>query len=339
MTPDDRLPLARKSLKIAVERLDARDKIAIATYAGGVSLVLEPTSASQKAKIFKAIDSLRPGGGTAMESGLLLAYKQAAKMLRSATVTRIVVCSDGDANIGATTPDAMLKQVAGYVSEGVTISTIGFGDGNYKDTMMEEIADKGNGNYYYIDTTRQAERVFGRDLFKMLQDVAQDVKIQVEFDPRTVHEYRLIGYENRDIADADFRNDRVDAGEIGAGHQVTALYELALERDANSKLGTVRVRAKEPGAMNAKESALEIPASVVSRAFSSAPLDLRFATAVMGGAELLRQSPHAKGWNFARVISIIEDTNPSRDPDRAEFLSLMKKARVLSGETGTISRR
>jgi Ca-activated chloride channel homolog len=339
MTSEDRLPLAKRSLKIAVTHLGPKDKVAITTYAGGVSLVLEPTSADQKEKIFRAIDQLEPGGGTAMESGLTLAYEQAARMLRSDTITRIIVCSDGDANIGATTPEAMLAQVKGYVGEGVTISTIGYGDGNYKDAMMEKIADNGNGNYYYVDSIRQAERVFGRDLTKMLQDVAQDVKIQVDFNPSAVREYRLVGYENRDIADADFRNDRVDAGEIGAGHQVTALYELALEPHPSGSIAAIRVRAKAPRGTKAKESELAVPATMIARPFAGAPADLRFAAAVMGGSELLRQSPHAKGWTFGRVISIVADTDPSHDPDRAEFLSLMRKAMELSGEAASISRR
>ncbi|MCK6547920.1 von Willebrand factor type A domain-containing protein [Myxococcota bacterium] len=339
MTSDDKLELAKKSLKIAVEGLGAKDQVAITTYAGGVSVILPPTSGDQKATIRRAIDSLASGGGTAMESGLTLAYQQAARMLREGEISRIIVCSDGDANIGATSPDEMLKQVQGYVAEGVTISTIGFGDGNYKDVMMEQIANRGNGNYYYIDTMRQAERVFGRDLTKMLQDVAQDVKIQVELSPKAVASYRLVGYENRNIADQDFRNDRVDAGEIGAGHQVTALYELTLTEEAEGELAVVHVRAKEPRGTVAKETAVRAPVSLVKRDFAEAPSDLRFATAVMGSAELLRQSPHARGWTYARVISIISDTSPARDPDRAELLALMKKAAWLAGETGAVSTR
>jgi Ca-activated chloride channel homolog len=339
MTPDDRLPLAKKSLKIAAEHLNARDNVAIATYAGGVSLVLPPTPATQRDEILAAIDSLTIGGGTAMEAGLTLAYRQAARMLSDRTITRIIVCSDGDANIGASTPEQMLKQVAVHVSKGVTISTIGYGDGNYKDAMMEKIADQGNGNYYYVDTERQAERVFGRDLTKMLQSVARDVKVQVDFDPSNVQDYRLIGYENRDIADRDFRNDKVDAGEIGAGHQVTAMYELTTKPGAKGTLATVRVRAKRPRGTRASESAMAVPFSLIDRPFEGAPADLRFATAVMGGTELLRRSPHAAGWSYARAISIISDTDPERDPDRAEFLRLMKKASSLSGSIDALSSR
>lgn len=339
MTSQDKLSLAKTALKTAVDHLGANDRVAITTYAGGVSLVLAPTSGAEKKKIKRAIDGLEPNGGTAMQSGMELAYKQAAQMLRPNSITRIIICSDGDANIGATSPDEILRRIEGYVKEGVTLSTIGFGDGNYKDAMMEKLANKGNGNYYYVDSRRQAERVFGRDLTKMIQDIAQDVKIQVDFDPSVVSAYRLVGYENRDVADRDFRNDQVDAGEIGAGHQVTAIYELDLVEGARGTLATVRVRAKQPGGTSAKEVALEVPASVVDRAFAHAPEDYRFATAVMGGAELLRKSPFASGWTFANVIAIVSETDPFDDPDRAEFLSLMKKAAYLSGEARPVGMR
>lgn len=338
MTSDDKLSLAKESLKVAVEHLGEKDRVAITTYAGGVRVILPPTPASQKDTIKRAIDGLQSAGGTAMESGLTLAYKQAARMLGDKSITRIIVCSDGDANIGATSPTEMLKQVEGYVKEGVTLSTIGFGDGNYKDETMETIANKGNGNYYYIDRPRMAQRVFGRDLTKMIQDVAQDVKIQVELDKDAVHSYRLVGYENRDIADRDFRNDKVDAGEIGAGHQVTAIYELTLKRGAEGNLATIRVRAKEPRGMTAKETELNVPVSFVDRPFEAAPEDMRFAVAVMGGAELLRQSPFAKAWSFSRVISLVSDSHWN-DPDRTEFLALMKKAAHLSGESQPLSSR
>lgn len=339
MTSQDKLPLAKKALEVAVNQLGENDRVAISTYAGNVRLVLPPTNASNKRIIRRAIRGLFNGGGTAMSDGMTVAYKQAAAMLRDGAVTRVIVLSDGDANIGATTHEQILRRIEGYVKEGVFLTTVGFGDGNYKDAMMEQLANKGNGNYYYIDSERMAERVFARDFTKILQDVAQDVKIQVDFDADAVASYRLVGYENRDVADADFRNDKVDAGEIGAGHQVTALYELTLTGRPSERLATVRVRAKRPRGTIAKEVALPVPTNVVTRAFTKAPEDFRFATAVMGGAELLRNSPHAKGWTYARVISIASDTRPYDDPDRAEFVSLMKKAAWLSGENRAVGMR
>jgi Ca-activated chloride channel family protein len=195
---------------------------------------------------------------------------------------------------------------------------------------MEQIANKGNGNYFYVDDVAQAKRVFGRDLTKMLQDVAQDVKIQVAFDPRAVARYRLIGYENRDLADKDFRNDRVDAGEIGAGHQVTALYAVELAPGARGRLGTVFVRAKKPRGMTAKESALEVPVAVLDRDFDRAPDDLRFAIAVMGAAEIFRHSAYAKEWRLDQIAALARDAGDASDSrDRAEFVDLIERAQRL----------
>ncbi len=331
MSSSDKLALAKRSLAIAVEHLRPDDRVAITTYAGSIALVLPPTLARHKREIIGALDGLASSGGTAMESGLSLAYAQADAMLAEGTTTRIIVCSDGDANIGATSPGELLERVRTYVDRGVSLSTIGFGDGNYRDAMMEQLANKGNGNYFYVDSERQAQRVFGRDLNKMIQDVAKDVKIQVAFDTHVVKRYRLVGYENRAIADEDFRRDEVDAGEIGAGHQVTALYELVLDEHAGEgRLGEVFVRAKRPGEDAAKETSVRITTSMVRRAFHRAPADLRFATAVVGAAELLRQGPRAKAWSYAQVISIAEGARPDRDPDKREFLELMSRAQALA---------
>lgn len=323
MTGGDRLELAKYSIEVAADRLSARDRVAIATYAGGSRLVLEATPADQKEAILSAVRNLSNGGGTAMESGMLLAYRQAMRMRRKGAITRVIVLSDGDANIGATTSEKILKTIGGYVKEGITLSTIGYGRGNYQDARMEQLANDVNGNYFYVDSPRMAERIFGRDLVKMIQDVAQALKIQVEMDPEVVSSYRLVGYENRDVADRDFRNDDVDAAEIGAGHQVTALYELTMNPEAGASLATVRVRAKRPGGDVAKEAAFQVPVGVVDRPFARGPEDLRFAVGVMGAAELLRRSPHAKGWTFDRVLSIIRDVADG-DLDRRELIRLVE---------------
>ncbi|MCB9655580.1 MAG: von Willebrand factor type A domain-containing protein [Deltaproteobacteria bacterium] len=340
MSSSDKLELAKRSIMIAVEQLGARDRVAVVTYAGGVSRPLAPTSAKNFEQIRRAVASLESGGGTAMESGMDLAYRTAAEMLNDGSLTRVIVMSDGDANIGYASPREILKRIDGYVKEGVTMSTIGYGTGNYRDDMMETLADHGNGNYAYIDTERQAERVFGLYLMRMLQDVAQDVKIQVEFNEKAVRTHRLIGYENRKMADRDFRDDRKDAGEIGAGHSVTALYELVLESEVSSddNLATVRVRAKEPRGVRAKETALAVAVSTVAPAFEEASPDLRFATAVMAGAELLRFSPHAEGWSFGQVAEIARRV-ARNDPDRREFVAMMQKAQALTGEPIASARR
>lgn len=335
MTSGDRLAMAKKSMEVALEHLGEKDQVAITTYAGGVSMILPPTRVTDqnRSKILRAMRSLQTSGGTAMASGITFAYQQAARMLAPNTNTRIIVMSDGDANIGATTPDQILAQVKGYVSEGVRISTIGFGDGNYKDAMMEKIANAGNGNYYYVDSLAHADRVFGQDLTKMVQDVAQDVKIQVEFSKSSVRSWRLVGYENRHIANQDFRNDAVDAGEIGAGHQVTALYEVELEPGATGALATVRVRAKEPGGTRASEVERTLEVARVDRAFTLTSKTMKVAVASMATAELLRHSPWSDAWTFDRVASILEDL-PNRGRDETELLGLVKKAKSLSGSRG-----
>ncbi len=326
MTGPNRLDLAKEALAIAVDHLSSNDTVAITTYAGSVRLVLPPTPGDQKEAIKAALAELTSGGGTAMSDGLTLAYQQAAQMLRPGSLSRIIVCSDGDANIGATEPEALLKRIAAYKEAGVTLSTVGFGDGNYRDAMMERLANQGNGNYFYVDSRRQAERVFGRDLTKMVQEIARDVKLQLDLDTRAVANWRLVGYENRSIRDQDFRDDAVDAGEIGVGHQMTALYELTLHPQAHGRLGTLRVRAKLPDGKDAKETALPLEVSLVRRPFHRAPDDLRFAAAVMGAAELWRNSPHAAQWSWNLVLSAAQGANRHQDPDRSEFIELARRS-------------
>lgn len=336
MTGEDRLGLAKRSIMRAAHALTPTDQVAITTYAGGVALVLPPTPAGDRPAIEAAVEQLQNGGGTAMQSGLALAYAQAEVMRRPGTFTRVIVLSDGDANIGSREPSELLADIKEHQARGITLSTIGFGNGNYRDDLMEQLADHGNGNYFYIDSDRQSQRVFTRDLYRMISEVASDVKIQVELDADWVEKYRLVGYDNRAIADEDFRDDTVDGGEIGEDHQVTALYELTLRSDLDwarlppeARLGVVRVRAKRPGGAVAKEVALPVPLRVVHRSFSRAPDDLRFAAAVVGAAELLRHSEHAQRWSWPQVLSITQGVRDD-DPDRAQFRALVERASALS---------
>ncbi|MFY9224462.1 MAG: von Willebrand factor type A domain-containing protein, partial [Blastocatellia bacterium] len=332
MNSDDKLGLVKKSLKMLVKNLEPQDTVAITTYAGGVDLVLPPTSIVDKAVILDAIDNLVSGGGTAMEAGIDLAYKQAHASFQADSINRIIICSDGDANIGKTSHKEILKQIKSYVDQGITVSTIGFGMGNYKDTMMEQFANKGNGNYYYIDNMSQAKRIFVEQLNGTLQVIAKDVKVQVEFDPANVSEYRLVGYENRDIADEDFRNDKVDAGEIGAGHTVTAIYEVKLRKQPESNLATVRLRYKTPDAQEttpAQEVAASFDLSRLKQNFDTASEDFRFSIAVAAFAEVLRGSFAAKDWSLEKIASIAETASQPSDRERQEFLQLVKKAQEL----------
>ncbi|HEX8822041.1 MAG TPA: von Willebrand factor type A domain-containing protein [Archangium sp.] len=329
MQSPDKLPLAKRSLRMLVDNLRDGDTVALVTYAGGVKLALPPTGLEHKAVIHAAIEELTAGGSTAMASGIQLAYQQALKTLDGNSLSRVIILSDGDANVGPASHEDILQLIRGHVKEGVTVTTVGFGMGNYKDTLMERFADQGNGNHYYVDSLLAARRIFQEQLGGTLEVIAQDVKLQVEFDPTQVARYRLVGYENRDIADKDFREDKVDAGEIGSGHTVTALYELELKPGASEGLATVRLRAKRPRGETASERAYRFPAGALAATFAQAPEDLRFATAVMGAAEILRRSPHAERWSFEQVLKLARGATPPGNAERQEFISLLERARSL----------
>jgi Ca-activated chloride channel family protein len=328
----DRIELAKKSLRMLTASLRAGDTVALSTYAGGVREVLAPTGVEKKDLILAAIDQLTAGGSTAMASGIDLAYRLAEKTLVRGHVSHVVVLSDGDANVGASSHEEILKTIARHRSQGITLSTIGFGSGNYQDVMMEQLADKGDGNYRYIDSEQEARRVFTQQVSGMLEAVARDVKIQVDFDPSVVKEYRLIGYENRDVADKDFRNDRVDGGEVGSGHSVTAVYDVVLKRTDASPL-TVRLRARPAsGEGPAVESAFAMKPADILPTFATASVDYRFAVAVTGFAEILRKSPHASGMRLVSIEQMAVDSNADR-MDRNEFVQLVRKARALAEAT------
>ena len=329
MNRPDKLGLAKESLKVLTNNLKPGDTVALATYAGSTGVKLEPTSVEEKGRILSAIDGLTSGGGTAMNSGMEAAYKLAMNSHKTGHVNRVIVLSDGDANIGPSSHEEILKSIRSYVDEGVTMSTIGFGMGNYKDSLMEQLANKGNGNYYYIDTIKEARKVFGEQLDGTLEVIAKDVKLQVEFNPEAVSKYRLIGYENRDIADKDFRNDKVDAGEIGAGHSVTALYEVVMDPNFDGSLAYVRIRAKKPDGYKADEQIFMLTPSDVATKLADASKDFQFATAVAGFAEILRGSPYAKDLSFDLVSEVASAAASSNQKDRQEFIALVRKAKML----------
>lgn len=331
MQADDKLGLVKQSLRFLVEQLKPGDTVALSTYAGEVREVLAPTAMEKRAEIHDAIEALSAGGSTAMASGLELAYKLATQNAKAGAVNRVIVCSDGDANVGATSHGDMLSSIAKYAADGITLSTIGFGMGNYKDHHMEQLADKGNGNYYYIDTFDQAKRVFGEQLMGTLQVIAQDVKIQVEFDPALVRQYRLLGYENRDVADRDFRNDKVDAGEIGAGHSVTALYEVDVNASA-SKWATVRIRWKQPGEGEAAEAAFAFDREQMKPRFEEATPGYRRAIAAAALAENLRKSPHAERWTMEEARKIARESLSRERAEELELIEMIEKATELMGE-------
>jgi Ca-activated chloride channel homolog len=336
MSSPDKLGLAKQALRVLTENLIDGDTVSLVTYAGSTRVVLPPTGMKDRAKILSALEDLTSGGSTGMASGIDLAYQQAARDLSPGRISRVIILSDGDANVGPHSHQEILQIIEGRVKEGVTLSTIGFGTGNYKDTMMEQLANKGNGNNFYIDSLDAAKKVFTEQLSATLEVVAKDAKFQVDFDPTMVARYRLVGYENRDIADNDFRNDRVDAGEIGAGHQVSALYEVELTAkgmQADAPLGSVRIRHKEPTGTRATEAAFPMVGGPAGT-FAKASADFRFAFAAAAFADVLRGGQDAEHWSLADIRDLAS-TAAGTDVDRREMVSLIERAITLRGRTAT----
>lgn len=328
MQAPDKLPWAQQAMHEATNALRDDDSVAIVTYAGSTGVVLPATSARVKQRIHEAIDGLRPGGGTDMGSGMELSYREANKHLASERTSRVIVLSDGDANIGRTSHGEILKSIRGYVSEGVTLSTVGFGTGNYNDHLMEQLADAGNGNYAYIDSKETMKRVFVDELTSTLEVIAADVKVQVEWNPEAVRTYRLLGYENRDVADRDFRDDKKDAGEIGAGHAVTALYEVELvDAESGKDLGTVHVRHKVPRHPTATETSLAITRTFVHRDVKDLDADAKAALGMALGAEILRGSEHAAGLTLVDAARLLRaGAAGAHAAERREVAALFEKA-------------
>jgi len=328
----DELPLVKQSLHVLVDHAGPEDSVAIATYAGGTRKVLDPTPTTRKQVIHDAIDSLTNGGGTAMDSGMQLAYDMADRAYLAGAENRVIVLSDGDANIGATTHEQILSNIAAYAGRGITLSAVGFGGANYRDGMMEQLADNGDGNYVYIDGTAEAERVFGEGLAATLHTIARDVKIQVAFDSDAVLAWRLIGYENRDVADEDFRNDAVDGGEIGAGHEVTALYELVLADELPEHIGQVYLRAKPPGPdAPAHEWTVPIRRLQLRSEWGDASDDLRLASGAALFAEKLRNSPYVEEISWEYLQAHLEPLPRSRQV--VELRELVDRAKQLDQPT------
>jgi len=314
-----RIELVKESLKVLVEAMEQGDQISLCTYAGAVRTVLSPTGVAQKNNIINAIDKLYTGGGTAMADGITNAYNVNMSGYMTGAVNRVLVCSDGDANIGSTSFEDILEQIQNEVSQGITLSTIGFGIGNYNDVMMEQLADNGNGNYFYIDSISEAERIFVEELTGTLQVIAKDVKIQMEFNPDTVLKYRLIGYENREIDDNDFDDDTVDAGEIGANHRVTALYELELTEQSSGKLATCFIRYKEPQETTSQELSFDMLDTEITATFEEASQKFRFIVGVSEFAEILRESPYTQS-TFTDVLNLLATSLADPADDREQEL-------------------
>jgi len=337
----DKLPLVQCSLALLASRLNPRDRVSIVVYAGAAGLVLEPTSS--RSEILDALERLKSGGSTAGAAGIQLAYRTARANMIDGGINRVILATDGDFNVGITNNETLIDMVERERRSGVTLTTLGFGTGNYNEAMMEQIADRGNGNYAYIDSPREAWRVLDAELSSTLFTIAHDVKIQVEFNPGYVREYRLIGYENRALREEDFDNDEVDAGDIGAGHQVTALYEI-VPVDARGwlperyfemnrrppgagevgQMAHLRLRYKLPGEDESRLIERVLPSGLIASARAPSG-DSAFAAAVAAYGQLLRGDTNMGRFSFADARLLASRANMD-DYWREEFLGLTQLA-------------
>lgn len=356
MQSDDKLPLLKKSFAQLVEQLRPQDRVTMVVYAGSAGLVLEPTPGSEKDRILAALDRLEAGGSTNGGAGIQLAYAMAKQSFVKDGVNRVILATDGDFNVGTTDQKALETLVGDQRKHGIALTTLGFGTGNYNDAMAERLADVGDGNHAYIDTLQEARKVLVQEMQSTLLTIAKDVKIQIEFNPAQVAEYRLIGYENRMLRREDFANDRVDAGDIGAGHEVTALYELTLlgsgadrlpalryatpeaKNGASSgELAHLRLRYKRPGEDSSRLIETPIARSHEPRRDAPSP-SLRFAAAIAAYADALRGGKNIDGWAWTEIAAYARGASDAMGADpwkqRAEFVSLIDDARRITAGDG-----
>ena len=351
MQPANKLPLLKNAMRLLVDRLGEKDRVAIVVYAGASGLVLPSTSSDQKGEILAALENLRAGGSTNGGSGIRLAYQTAVSNFITGGVNRVILATDGDFNVGTTNQGDLTRLIEDNAKSGVFLTVLGFGMGNYKDSTLEKLADMGNGNYAYIDTINEARKVLVDEINSTLVTIAKDVKIQIEFNPLQVSAYRLIGYENRLLRKEDFNDDTKDAGEIGAGHTVTALYEIVpagkglqipgvdplkyqspmgtTEVAQSGELLTLKLRYKQPDGETSR--LLEFPVRDGDKAYSQASQDFKFAAAVASFGMILRESPYKGNGTLAAVLELAQEGKGS-DPHgyRGEFLELVKQARALT---------
>jgi Ca-activated chloride channel family protein len=333
MTSQNKLPMVKESLYTLLDHLRPSDSVGIVVYAGADGIVLNPTEVQNRQQIETAIENLSSGGSTNGEAGIVSAYKMAAQAKIEGGNNRVIILTDGDFNVGKTGDD-LVQLVRDYRDQHISLTSVGYGLGNYNDSTMEALARDGNGNYFYVDSEAEAQRIFGSKLASTLQVIAADVKIQVEFDAASVAKYRLLGYENRVLDNEDFEDDTKDAGEIGPGHSVTALYELELTPTADTStnfLSTVRLRYKAQYGEDSKLLERGVKVSQIADTFADASDSFRFAAAVAEFAEILRGSKHSADERYDDVESIATGAAPSDDAQKQEFIDLVDIARGLAG--------
>jgi len=332
MGREDRLGLVRKSLRMLVDNLRHDDEVGIVVYGSRGRVVLEPTSINDKQKILSAIEWLRPEGATNAEEGLRLGYQMAERNFEKGKINRIILCSDGVANVGVTKAEDILDWIKGYAEKGITLTTVGFGMGNYNDILMEKLGNKGNGFYAYIDDFAEAKKIFLDNLTGTLQVIARDVKIQVDFNPEVVLSYRLLGYENRDVEDKKFRDDKEDGGEIGSGHQVTALYEVMFkDKPKREHVAKFFIRYRNPDNMeDVDEQMVVINMDDFRPLFNRCSVDFKLAAAAAEFAEILGKSYWAKESKLSEVRELAKEIFRQNDtPEMIEFMDLITKAQQM----------
>jgi Ca-activated chloride channel family protein len=348
MGSPEKLSLVKFALNNLVDKLSPEDTLGIVVYAGADGVVLEPSPVSDKSRILDAINAMQAGGSTNGEAGIRAAYDLAESAFRTDGVNRVVLCTDGDFNVGMA-GKKLIDLIEDFRDRNIFLTTLGFGQGNYDDVQMEQLADHGNGNYAYIDSQNEALRVLGENLVSTLQVVAKDVKFQVEFNAHNVERWRLVGYENRLLEEHQFNDDTVDSGDIGAGHSVTALYEIELTDDAEEpilrfntnkrdqrvdELAQVRIRFKEPDSDISELRRWSMQRNHQKESFEAASRSLRFSAAVTEFAEILRESKHSEGERFEELWQIADQATQgeTRTPMQSEFLKLVPKAQLLKGQ-------
>jgi Ca-activated chloride channel family protein len=347
----DKLPLLQSSLKLLVNELRAQDRISLVVYASGTRVVLPSTSGAEKATINAAIDTLRAGGSTAGAAGLQLAYSVAQQAFITGGINRILLATDGDFNVGVSDHRQLKSMIEEKRKSGISLSTLGFGTGNYNEHMMEQVADVGNGAYSYIDNLMEGHKVLVNEMTSTLATIAKDVKVQIEFDPDVVMEYRQIGYENRQLKREDFNNDNVDAGDIGAGHTVTALYELTLvgakgsidplryakpnqmKDGLASELAYLRLRYKAPESSSSELIEMPILRTAV-KPLAETSGEFRFAAAVAGYGQLLRGGKYTGNWSYPEARQLAA-AGIGKDGFgyRGEFLRMIDLSQALATKT------
>lgn len=354
MADENKLPLVKSAMRTLSSQMTENDRISIVVYAGQSGVILDSASAGNKDKIMEAINNLSTGGGTNGEGGIRKAYEIAQKNFVKDGNNRVLLATDGDFNVGVTSSDELLKIINEKSENGIFLTVLGFGMGNYKDAFLEKISNKGQGNYFYIDNEKEANKVFITQLAGTLYTLAKDVKIQIEFNPHVVSSYRLVGYENRMLNKEDFNNDKIDAGELGAGHSVTALYELVMKgkegaSDSQIPLKYQKLETKKETEKVSPELTAEIltakfrykkPKNTSSeyfdqvlknnvKSFSEASCSTKFASSVASFSQWLRKSEYVKGMDSSKIMKMSEgclSTNDRKDAFKEEFVELVKKA-------------